>query len=193
MGPSSCRALSSLNQVLPRPTGFPIGPRWTPTKVPAGSLPGLYRVFTGPLPNPCQDPIGPCWVSTGSLLDRYLIFAESLPGLYRIPAGLLLGLQWVSTGLHRAPSKRRSKPYEPLLSPFSIRPAETFYRKPLSKRPLRFEVSRRQDSMASIRRIAYDMEKPPGVADRTPPDGRLSHSEEGRGVAAEAPAAPNNR
>lgn len=186
MGPNSCRALSRLNQVLPCPTGFPIGPRWTPTKVPAGSLLGLGRILARIL-------LDLCWVSTGSLLDRYLIFAESLPGLYRIPAGLLLGLQWVSTGFHRAPSKRGSKPYEPLLSPFSIRPAETFYRKPQSKRPLRFEVSRRQDSMGIIRRIAYDMEKPPGVADRTPPDGRLSHSEEGRGVAAEAPAAPNNR
>ena len=45
LGPSFCRALSSLNQVLPRPTGFSIRPRWTPTKVPAESLPGSLMVF----------------------------------------------------------------------------------------------------------------------------------------------------
>ena len=113
------------------------------------SLPDLYQILARSLPD----------------------FTESLPGLNCISTGLLLGPQWVSS-----PIETPIEPYEPLLSPpvepLSIPPAEPLS-EPLSKRPLRFEASRRQDSMASIRRIAYDTGKRREDAHRASSDCRL--------------------
>ena len=136
--PNSFRVLSSLNQALPCPPDSLSGLAGPQPR----SLPNLYQILARSLPD----------------------FTESLPGLSCISVGLLLGPQWVSS-LIETPIE----PYEPLLSPLLSPsrhgPAEPLS-KPLSKRPLRFEASRRQDSMASIRRIAYDTGKRRGNANR---------------------------